>query len=166
MLNGVTFNQNGLTFTSRNLNFKTYGFYNTGVAGSSTTIPDSETWPVRYTWGKVLSSTSLGNGRWDYLLNELTPEYDGTSEDVVFSVVGPVNAFNEFELGNTSTLQAGYEIDAGQLADSPGFYVGEIQPDTIVALVERRMPVAGSDPPAYTTVLFFNATNPILGACE
>lgn len=169
MLNSVTFDQTGLTFTSRNLNFKAYGFYNTGTAGTSTTVSDSSTWPSKYVWIEITSATLISPGRWSYGYSELSASYNSVTADYVFTATGNAGtALNEWEFGNVSTRMASYTTASSSpyyIENSTGYSIQPIKIGMKMRATIYHVLVKDSSPVAYTLRCSFNAPNPVVGQC-
>lgn len=171
LLNGASFSSTGLTFTSRNVAFNQYGMRtNTGTgAGTSVTIADTNTWPAKYTWGRITGATAIGGAvkRWLYTLTELSVTTSGTA-DLVFANGSSVTALNEVELGNASGRTSGYDTGGAPnyyINNATGYSVSSLPVGTIVRLTKYYVEDTSTNPSTYIARYSFNAQNPVVGQC-
>lgn len=173
LLNGASFSSTGLTFTSRNIAFNQRGMRtNTGTgAGTSVTVTGTETWPTKYTWGRITAASPISPGRWMYTLTEMTATTTVGVSDLSLSDISPsviINAVNEVELGNTATLQSGYTTSPTNpydIQNATGYHINQIPTGTRVRLTQYYVLIAGSNPVTYEQRYSFNAQNPVVGTC-
>ena len=121
-------------------------------------------WPNTWFWAKITSATAISGayGRWSYTFTEQTP--NSTSNLTFTNGANTGTAYNEWEAGNTATLQGGYTIDgSGYIQGAANYTVGSIPANTIVKMRVEQVPT--STPGTYNLRYVFNAPNPIVGSC-